>query len=696
MSIKSGNALFKSKRYEQAISEYSKVDKESRLFGLAQFNIELARSRQKQLEQADANSVVGIDLQPALQGPMLSIIMPVFNVAQYLEASILSVLGQSFTDFELIIVDDASTDNSAKVIEFLAKQDSRIKFLKLNHNSLGGAGIPSNVGMQMATGKYIGFVDSDDLVHKHAFRDLVAAAEKNAVEVVVGDFARFDQEYDVPPKAYDKNYWIDIPRDKVFDPLDAPRVFRLSPVPWRKLYRRDFLERYNIGYAEGDFFYEDNPLHWAVLTRAKRVMMLDKVTSFHRMGREGQTMGANDYKFAAVFMHMNSTRHFLSSYPEAHRTHWIELLDQIYRSDWIYKNVEEAPVKNLLRKLNAIVCARTLADSRLKVGELNKTRPEFERRYKENDACRPDLDLTVIVPVYQAEPFLDELFDSLSRIKKIKFDVMFIDDGSTDGSLEKCRNFAKRSNLHCVFHQKNKGGGRARNAVIPLANGKYTYFFDADDVLMPNALEDAVIAAEKSGHDLFFMPYKLLRCNGKGERVSDMFPTDLRLWDALRNERDASKLAGIVAGMGNYPWNRIIKTTVLHDNNIFFGGSPVHNDVQYHWHSICAAKSIGYGDQVVCHHRLFEEKSQTTNISDKRRLHVFSALEDTYSVLRNNASFGEIFDVWKFSSSKIIDWAENVIQTSLHDEFTLRKQECLGKISIAPGERLTSGETRAD
>ncbi|WP_175815344.1 glycosyltransferase [Burkholderia diffusa] len=692
MSIKSGNDLFKSEKYEQAISEYLKVGKDSRLFGLAQFNIELARSRQKQLERADSNVVIGIDLKPEQRGPMLSIIMPVFNVAQYLEASILSVLGQSFTDFELIIVDDASTDNSAKVIDFLAKQDSRIKFVKLNHNSLGGAGIPSNVGIRMATGKYIGFVDSDDLVHKNAFRDMVAAAEKNSVEVVVGDFARFDQEYDVPAKAYDKNYWIDIPRDKVFNPLDAPRIFRLSPVPWRKLYRRDFMEKHNIGYAEGDFFYEDNPLHWAVLTRAKRVMMLDKVTSFHRMGREGQTMGANDYKFAAVFMHMNSTRHFLTKYPEAHRTHWVELLDQVYRSDWIYKDVQEPQVKNLLRKLNAITCTRTLADSGVKVAELNKTRPDFERRYKENNACRPDVDLTVIVPVYHAEPFLDELFDALSKIRKIKFDVMFIDDGSTDGSLEKCNNFAKRSNLHCVFHQRNKGGGRARNAVIPLANGKYTYFFDADDVLMPRVLEESVLTAEKNNNDLYFMPYKLLRSNGNGERISDMFPTDLRLWEVLKNERDSSKRAEIVAGMGNYPWNRIIKTTLLHDNNIFFGGSPVHNDVQYHWHSICAAESIGYGDQVVCHHRLFEEKSQTTNISDRRRLHVFSALEDTYSALVNNTSFSRIFNVWVQSSSKIIDWAEGVIQKSLHDEFNLRKQECLAKISVAPGGTAISNE----
>jgi glycosyltransferase involved in cell wall biosynthesis len=687
MSIKAGNSLFRSEMYEQAIGEYQKIDKTSKLFGLAHFNIELARSRQKKIGQAGVGTVAGIDLTPSTHGPVLSIVMPVFNVAPYIEASILSVLGQSFTDFEFIIVDDASTDNGPKIIEFFAQQDSRIKFVRLAHNSLGGAGIPSNIGIKHATGKYIGFVDSDDLVHKYAFRDMVNAAEKHGAEIIIGDFARFDQDFDVPPKAYDKNYWVDIPRDAVFDPLDAPRVFRLSPVPWRKLYRHDFLKTNNIAYAEGDFFYEDNPLHWLVLTRAKKVLMLDRVTSFHRMGREGQTMGANEWKFAAVFMHINSTRRFLKSFPDAQRTHWVELLDQVYRSDWIYKNVQDVTVKNLLRKLTAMTCKQVLADGGIHAVEMDKLRSDFSRRLAENDACRPDLDLTIVVPVFQAVQFLDNLFASLLKIKKIKYDVIFIDDGSTDDSLQKCQNFAKKLNLSCTFTQKNKGGGRARNAVLPLATGKYTYFFDADDVLMPEVLEESVIAAAMNDNDLYFMPYKLLRCSAKGERVGDMFPTDLRLWDALKNQGDSAKYAEVVAGMGNYPWNRIIKTTTLHENSIFFGGTPVHNDIQFHWHSICAAESIGYGSQVVCHHRLFEERSQTTNISDRRRLHVFSALEDTHAVLEKLPSFGNISDAWKLFSTKIVDWAGNVIEQSFHGEFATRKEKCFETILVSPDAR---------
>ncbi|MCC9220766.1 glycosyltransferase family 2 protein [Escherichia coli] len=97
--------------------------------------------------------------------------MPVFNVGPYLDASILSVLSQTLVDFELIIINDASTDDGKRIIEMYENIDSRIKFIDLRFNTLGGAGIPSNIGINAAKGKYIGFVDSDDWVSKDAFEN---------------------------------------------------------------------------------------------------------------------------------------------------------------------------------------------------------------------------------------------------------------------------------------------------------------------------------------------------------------------------------------------------------------------------------------------------------------------------------------------------------------------------------------------
>ncbi|RAG64905.1 glycosyltransferase family 2 protein, partial [Burkholderia multivorans] len=135
--------------------------------------------------------------------PALSVVMPVFNVAPFLDTAIRSVLTQDFQDFELIIVDDASTDGGRQVIEMHRSLDDRIKVIALDHNTLGGAGVPSNLGIRAARGKYIGFVDSDDWVTKPAFAKMVELAETHDAELVVGDFRTFDENDRTGSEAYD-------------------------------------------------------------------------------------------------------------------------------------------------------------------------------------------------------------------------------------------------------------------------------------------------------------------------------------------------------------------------------------------------------------------------------------------------------------------------------------------------------------
>ena len=93
--------------------------------------------------------------------PLVSIIIPNFNSQKYLRETILSVIGQTYKNWELIIVDDHSTDNSIKMIEEFTKSDPRVTMLKTIKNS-GGPATPRNIGLEHASGDYIAFLDSDD------------------------------------------------------------------------------------------------------------------------------------------------------------------------------------------------------------------------------------------------------------------------------------------------------------------------------------------------------------------------------------------------------------------------------------------------------------------------------------------------------------------------------------------------------
>lgn len=114
--------------------------------------------------------------------PKVSVIMPVYNSEKYVEAAVRSVLDQSFKDFELLLIDDASTDGSLSVCQSLAKTDPRVKIIRRAQN--GGCSVAKNTGLDNASGKYVAFVDSDDLSPVGAMQFFVNAAEQNRADIV--------------------------------------------------------------------------------------------------------------------------------------------------------------------------------------------------------------------------------------------------------------------------------------------------------------------------------------------------------------------------------------------------------------------------------------------------------------------------------------------------------------------------------
>ena len=115
--------------------------------------------------------------------PLVSIIMPVYNCEKYLSESIGSVIAQSYKNWELLIVDDGSTDKSVSIIQSYVEKDSRIRFYK-NESGEHGPGIARNCGIERISGKYTYFIDADDWIEKDLLQDTVALAEKTNADIV--------------------------------------------------------------------------------------------------------------------------------------------------------------------------------------------------------------------------------------------------------------------------------------------------------------------------------------------------------------------------------------------------------------------------------------------------------------------------------------------------------------------------------
>lgn len=271
---------------------------------------------------------------------LLSIIIPIYNVEPWLPQCLQSVADQTLNpgNFEVIMVDDKSTDHCVDICRDFCSRYSNFRLIELPENTPGGAGIPSNIGMDQAKGEYIGFVDSDDYIEPEMFEELLLKAMDTHADLTICDFNIYYQKEKRLAPSNDQKAWKELcgmDFKKAPFRLIQQKTLALSAVPWRKLYRRDFLNEFHIRYPEGDFFYEDNPLHWFAVVQARRIAVLDMPLITHRIGRVGQTMDGKPERLAAFATHAKTIRDFLAATDnsEDYRIEYLRWL--LSQSAWI-------------------------------------------------------------------------------------------------------------------------------------------------------------------------------------------------------------------------------------------------------------------------------------------------------------------------------------------------------------------------
>ena len=211
--------------------------------------------------------------------PQISVIVPVYNVERYLERCVKSILAQSFTDFELLLVNDASTDHSLAVAQKF-QFDRRVKVLDKPH---GGLGDTRNYGAGRAMGKYLLFVDSDDWVEEDMLRDLFALAESYRADMVLFNFIREDLKNMEHRECRLPVFYPDFGREmqeRILSELIGPdnsdgpwhRVEMLG-CAWRRLYLRSWFVNAGIVYAdERKIMLEDLPATIRAHVFSRRVL----------------------------------------------------------------------------------------------------------------------------------------------------------------------------------------------------------------------------------------------------------------------------------------------------------------------------------------------------------------------------------------------------------------------------------------
>ncbi|WP_296640170.1 glycosyltransferase family 2 protein [Roseinatronobacter sp.] len=245
--------------------------------------------------------------------PKVSVILPCYNVAGYVRTTIESLKAQAFQDFEVLVVDDGSTDNTAQTARDVIAQDARFRVvLQLNQ----GLSAARNTGLNLARGAYIAFVDGDDWVAPNFLLRLVTTLNETQADwAACAIWLEFDTGARAMHSAIHAAPEI-MGEIRPCELDDARLVARQFPSAWNKLYRRDFIG--DLRFVTGAL-YEDHPFYWALACRSEQMWYLPEPLYHHRRGRPGQITMQGSWQIFQQFDRLDEVRRLLSDAPMRHR-----------------------------------------------------------------------------------------------------------------------------------------------------------------------------------------------------------------------------------------------------------------------------------------------------------------------------------------------------------------------------------------
>ena len=409
----------------------------------------------------------------------ISIIMPIFNDEKLLKKSIGSVINQSLEDIELICVNDGSTDNSLSILN---KYSKKYDFIRVYTQKNQGSGIARNKGIKIAKGEYIAFLDADDFfIDKDSLEKLYDIASSNNANLVSGNMKLVNSNNEFLPFK-DLDYYEE-------NRIILPENYG---IPWgfyKNIYKREFLTSNDIYFP--DLIRGQDPVFLAeVLSKLDCIYTVN--TDFYAYYYIDGVNKCNSSK--KIHDHIKQFKYVFNYFknPKFNRV----------KADFEYKLfvfIGMMGVENAECVLSSI--RKIFVDN---PNFIKRFEDYYYLKYSNDKELMKNLNIntkkpriSVVVPVYNAEPFLNEAMNSLINQNFKDFEVICVNDGSPDDSLSILEDYASKDNRIKIINQKNAGCGAARNKALDYCNGEYIYFFDPDDYIASNAFyklyENAII-----------------------------------------------------------------------------------------------------------------------------------------------------------------------------------------------------------
>jgi glycosyltransferase involved in cell wall biosynthesis len=275
--------------------------------------------------------------------PLVSITMSAYNVERYLRASLDCVVNQTLRDIEILCVNDGSTDGTIGILREYAARDSRLKIVEKDVNE--GLAVARNEALALASGKYVGFFDGDDLCDRDLFRKAYQCAEENHSDLVFWDYVTFRDEREVPQRVRRPSALRSVAT------TDKAALLRRPAFAWTKLVRTEVARELGISFPKG-LTRQDIPVHWQLVTQLDRIALLPERLSYYRQ-HSGATTHRKDRSLMDLIIVYDRVKTFLVESGLYRQYRDVFLHHQLRAFSGVYDNIEPARQSEVMAMIHA-------------------------------------------------------------------------------------------------------------------------------------------------------------------------------------------------------------------------------------------------------------------------------------------------------------------------------------------------------
>ena len=468
----------------------------------------------------------------------LSIIMPVYNSEKYVEKAISSILKNLNIEYELIIINDCSTDNSLAIVEKIMENNKNI--ILINNEKNIGAGLSRNKGLEIAKGEYIGFVDSDDYVQENYYINMIDSAKKYNSDIVVSDITIVDQE-----KHY-KNIYVDnvysckykstylISKELLLGnwacASACSKIFKHDLIQNSKFSKKNsddiiftisaIINSSQISYCENNnYYYFQSPNSVTRNVKYKKYKesiecLIEALELLYKKNEDYAKIYAANAFFPFVCYALNEMKlQYIKSFLEIIKNNFKNknILENLYfKNTFLSKSI--LFTNDFYKKICKLLSSLEFNEIYLKIYERENITGRKLKKKRSKVDFKPLV--TIIIPVYNGENYLEEAINSALEQTYNNIEIIVVNDGSTDKTDEICR---KYQNKIKYIKKTNSGVASALNIAIKEMKGEYFSWLSHDDVYFPEKIEYQIsyLSNLKNKNIILFNNYFLINENGR-------------------------------------------------------------------------------------------------------------------------------------------------------------------------------------